>query len=129
MKETLNDFINVKGTNVSAMEIAALEQQTNGQNNDFEGFVDSASQNQVIEINFEDKFRRADDKAVLTVENCMDDAILTVMDKVVNSTVEMAMKSITGSSGHGQNSEVKTLIEQISEGMQVTLRSCRPLVD
>ena len=43
--ETLNDFVVVNGTNVSAMENDALEQQTNGQHNGFEGLVGSASQN------------------------------------------------------------------------------------
>ena len=53
------------------------------------------------------KIRRAVDNAVSTVENRMDDAILTAMDKVVIPRIEMAVKSITSSSGHGPNSDVQ----------------------
>ena len=88
-------------------ENETFEQQTNGKHNGLERFVDSASQSQVIENDIDDKFRRAVDNAVLTVENRMHDAILTPMDKVVILGVEIAVKSITGSSGHGPNSEVQ----------------------
>ena len=37
----------------------------------------------------------------------MHDAISTAMDKLVIPRVEMAVTSITGSSGHGRNSEVQ----------------------
>ena len=43
----------------------------------------------------------------MTVENRLHDAILTVMDKVVIPPVEMAVRSITGSSRHGPNSVVQ----------------------
>ena len=43
----------------------------------------------------------------MTVENRMHDAILTTMDKVVIPRVEMAVRSITGSSGHGLNGIVQ----------------------
>ena len=89
------------------MENEALEQQTNGQHNDLEGFVDNAGQNQVKENNIDDKIRRAVNDAVSTVEKCMHDAILTAMDRVVIPRVEMAVKSISGSSRHGPNSEVQ----------------------
>ena len=75
--------------------------------NDFERLVDSASQNQVIENNVDGKIRRAVDNAVLTDENRMHDGIATAMDTVVIPRVDMALKSITGSSGHGPNSEVQ----------------------
>ena len=96
MNEALNDFIIGMGTEVSVMENEALEQQTNGQHNDLERFVDSASQNQVKENNIDDKIRRAVDEAVLTVKNCIHDAILTAMDKVVIPIVDMVVKSIAG---------------------------------
>ena len=48
LNEALNDVNNGNGSNVSIMENETLEQQTNGQHNDFERFVDSASQNQLI---------------------------------------------------------------------------------
>ena len=50
----------------------------------------------------------------MTVENRMHDAILAVIDNVVIPRVEMAVKSITNSTGHGTNSEVQNLIEGIS---------------
>ena len=87
------------------MENETLERQTNGHRNDFERFVDSASQNQIIKNNIEDKTSRAVNNAVLTVENCMHNVILTAMDELVIPRVEMAVKSITGSSGHEPNSE------------------------
>ena len=89
------------------MENETLEQQINLQHNVFERFVDSASQYQVMENNIDGEVRKAVDKAVLTVENRKHDAIVTAMDKVVIPRVEMAVKSITGSSGHGLNSEVQ----------------------
>ena len=107
LNETLNDFIVGKGTNVSAMENETLEQQTNGQHNNVERFVDSAIQNQVIENYFNHRIRRAVNNALLTVENRMHNTILTAMDKMVIPRVEMAVKSITGSSGHGPKSEVQ----------------------
>ena len=51
--------------------------------------------------------RKAVDNAVMTVENRMHDAILTAMDKMVIPRVEMAVRSITGSSGHGLNGIVQ----------------------
>ena len=115
LNETLNDFIIGKSTNVIAVENETLEQQTNGQHNDFERFVDSASQNQAIENNIDGKIRRAVDSAVVIVENCMHDTILTAMDKVVIPKVEMAVISITASSGDMDSIvKSKTLIAGIS---------------
>ena len=106
LNETLNDFIIGNGFNVSAMENETLEQHNNGQHNNLERFFDSASQNQVIENNIDDKIRRGVNDAVLIVENRMHDAILIAMDKVVIPRVEMDVKSITGSSRYEPNSEV-----------------------
>ena len=108
------------------MENEISERHTIGQHNDFETFVDRSSQNHVIESNFSDKIGRAVDNAVLTVKKRMHDAILTAMDQVVNPKIEMAAKSITGSSGLVN---FETLIEGFSYGMLVTLRSCQPLID
>ena len=107
MNEILNYFIIGNGTNVSVMDKEVLEQQTIGQKNEIERFVDSSSQNQVKENNIDDKIRWTVDNAVSTVGNCMHDAILTVMDKVVIPRVKMAVRSIAGSSGHGPNNEVQ----------------------
>ena len=43
----------------------------------------------------------------MIVENCMHDAILTAMDNVVFPRVEMAVTSITGSSGQGPSNVVQ----------------------
>ena len=51
------------------------------------------------------KIKRAVVNAVVTIENHMHGK--TAMDKVVIPRVEMAVKSITGSSGHGLNSKVQ----------------------
>ena len=64
LKETLNDFTSGNGNNVSVREIEASEQQTVGQHKDFEGFVDSASQNQIEEKSIHNKNRSAVDNAV-----------------------------------------------------------------
>ena len=106
MNESLNDLIIGNGTNVSVMEIEALEQHPKCQHNDLESFVDSASRNQVIEKIVDDKIRRAVDDAVSTVENRMHDANLTTIDKVITTRVVIARNSTTGSSEHGPNSEV-----------------------
>ena len=84
-----------------------LEQQTNGQPYDFERVDKSARQNQVLEKNFDNKIIRAFSSAVMTVEKRMHDAILTAIDNVVIPRVQMAVKSITGSRGHGTNNEVQ----------------------
>ena len=102
-----DDFIIGNGTNVNATENETLERHTISQPNDFESFVDSASQNRVIEKNIDDKIRKAVNNAVTSVENRMHDAILAGLDKAVIPGVEMALRSITGSSGHGPNGEVQ----------------------
>ena len=104
MNETLNDFSIGNGTNVDVMENEALEHQTDGQHNDFERFVDSASQNQFVENLIDDKIRRAVDYVDMIVGNRMHNRILTAMDKVAIRRVEMAVRLINASSGHGPNS-------------------------
>ena len=84
-----------------------LEQQTIGQPNDLEGVDSSARQIQVIESNIDDEITRAFSSAVMTGENRMHEAILTAIENVVFLRVEMAVKSITGSSGHGTKSQVQ----------------------
>ena len=70
-------------------------------------FEKSARQNQVMENNIDDQITRAVSSAVMTVENHMHDAILTAINNVVIPRVERAVKSITGSTGHGTNSELQ----------------------
>ena len=86
-----------------------LEQQINGQPNDFERINKSARRNQVKENNIDDQITRAVSSAVMTVENRMHDVFLTAIDNVVIPRVEMAVKLVTGSTGHGTNSEVQNL--------------------
>ena len=107
LNETLNDFITGNGTTVSAMLNETLEQQTNGQHNDFERFFESACQNQFRQNNVDDKIRKVPNNAVWTVESREHDVILTAIDKMVILRVEKAVRSITGSSRHGFNSEVQ----------------------
>ena len=61
----------------------------------------------VKEDNIDYKIGRAVKDTVLTVESCMHDAILAAMHKMVNPRVEMTVRSITGSWGHGPNREVQ----------------------
>ena len=65
LNETSNDLIFSDRTVVSAMENETLGQQTNGQHNDFDRSVDSASENHIIEKEIDDKIRKAVDNAVL----------------------------------------------------------------
>ena len=97
-------------TNVGARENKTLESPTDGRYNNPERIVDgeiSASQSQVIGNNIDDKVRKAVDNAVKTVENRMLDAILAALDKIVISRAEMAVRPITGSSGHGPGSTIQ----------------------
>ena len=91
--------------NVSERE--TLEQEANCQPNDFGRLDNSERQNQVIENHIGDKITRAVSSAVMTVENRTHDAILTAIDNVVISRIAMAVKSITGSTGHRINSEIQ----------------------
>ena len=84
-----------------------LEQQTNGGPNGFEKVDKSAHQNQVIENNFDDQITKAVSSVVMTVKKSRHDATLTAIDNVLLPRVEMAVKSTTGSTGHGANSEVQ----------------------
>ena len=109
LDETLTDFVIRTSVNVNVCESENLEQQTNDQPNGCERVDNSACQNQVIANIIDDQFTGAVSSAVMTVENCMQDAILTAIHNLVFSRVEMALKSVTGSTGHGTNSEVQNL--------------------
>ena len=89
------------------MENDTLEHQTNGIENDCERIVGNAIQNQVIGMNIEDKIRKVVDTTVKTAKNRMPDLILTAIDEMVISLNEMALRLITGSSGHSPNSVVQ----------------------
>ena len=104
LDETVNDFVIGNGTTVKAMGNEGLESQPNGYHEDFERSVYSASQNQVIGSNTDNRIRNPIDSAVIAVANHMHDAILTAMNNVLFPRVEMAVRSIEGSSGNGPNS-------------------------
>ena len=107
LHETLNDFVVGNNVNVNVSETENLEQQTNAQPDDFERVEKSVRRNQVIENNIDEQIRRAVNNGVMTVKNHMHDAILTAIDNVVTTRVQMAVKSITISTGHGTNREVQ----------------------
>ena len=67
----------------------------------------SASQSQVIVNKIDKKIRKAVDSAVRTIKNHMLDAIFAAMVNVVIPRAEMAVRPITGSSGHGPNSTIQ----------------------
>ena len=107
LDETLIDSAIGNSVNVNVSEKEALEQETNGQHNDSGRLDNSERQNQGIENHIDDQITRAVDSAVMTVENRTHDAILTAIDNVVIARVEMAVKLITGSTGHRINSEIQ----------------------
>ena len=78
-----------------------------GQNHDIEKNVDSTSRNQVIGKSIDNKIGNAVDNAVMAVGNRTQDAFLRAMDKLVIPRIELAVRSITGSSGHGTYSVVQ----------------------
>ena len=65
------------GITVNTMGNEALELQANAHHEDFERIVDTACLSQVTGSNTDNKIRNAVDSAVIAVENCMDDTILT----------------------------------------------------
>ena len=67
--------------------------------------------------------------ALMTVENCMHDTILTDIYKLVITRVEMAVKSITGCTGHGTHSEVQNPDRKDFLGNIRNSCLCRPQVD
>ena len=107
LDETLNDSAIGNSVNVNVSGSETFEQETNGQLNDFGRLGNSERQNQGIENHIDDQITRAVDSAVMTFENRRHDAILTAIDNVVIARVEMAVKSITVSTGHRINSEIQ----------------------
>ena len=107
LDDTLNDFVISNSVNATVSDSEVLDQQTNGQLNDFERVDNNARQKQVVENNIDDQTTRAVSCAVETVEKRMHDAIWTAIDNVLIPKVEMTVKSITGSTGHWTNSEVQ----------------------
>ena len=88
-------------------EIQSLEQQTDDRANNLGNIEDSVRQNQLMENKIDKQILRVVSSAVMIVEKHMQDAILTGIDSLVILRVEMAVKLITGSTGHATNSEVQ----------------------
>ena len=107
LDETLNDSAIGNSVNVNVSESETFEQETTGQLKDFGRLDNSERQNQGIENHIDDQTTRAVDSAVMIFENRRHDAILTAIDNVVIARVEMAVKSITGSTGHRINCEIQ----------------------
>ena len=87
--------------NLKLSESEKMERQTSDQFIDFERVDNIAGQSQVIEKNIDNQITRAVISTVNIAENRMHDAFLTAIDIVVIPKVEMAVKSITGSTGQG----------------------------
>ena len=95
-----------------------------------DGFVDkfgsatlrenSSSHNQVIEKNFADSIGKEVDSVLAATESRVHGTIFTAMNSVVMSRVEMAMRSISGSSGHGPSSVVETPDKSFSGDLEDT---------
>ena len=67
---------------------------------------------------------------LLLLKNRMHDGTLTAMDIVVIPSVEMAVRSITESSGRGPSSVVRNPDRSgFYQGTLKALRSCRPLAE
>ena len=84
LDETLNDFVIGNSVNVNVSDNENLGQETNTQSNDLERLDSSMCQSQVIEKTIDDQITRVVSSAVMTVENCMHDAILKAIHNVVN---------------------------------------------
>ena len=87
-----------------------VQPHTNGHYNNCKMIVDGenkASPNQVKKTNFDGKMRKTVDNAVVTVKNCMQDAISREMDNAVLPWIEMAVRSIIGSSRQGTGNLVQ----------------------
>ena len=107
LDEIFNDLVLVNAITVNSTLGNETLDETNGRHEDFRKVVDSASQHQVKRSNTDDKIRDAVDSAVIVVDNCIDDAILTVWNDMVNLQAGMAVRSITRSSEKGSNSVVQ----------------------
>ena len=107
LDETLHDIVIGNSVSLNVSESENLEQQTDGQCNDSERVDNTLCQNQIKENRIDDHITRTVSSVVMTIENCIHDAILTAIDNVVMARVEMAVKSITSLARHGTSSEVQ----------------------
>ena len=106
LNETLNAFVIGNNTNADAIRKESLQPQTIGLINNFGNPTvgeNGGNQTQVVVKNFADKIRKEVENAVMAVENRVHDAISTGMDNVIIPRVEMAVRSVTESSGIGIN--------------------------
>ena len=81
----------------------------------------NASHDQVIERNITERDRSKVDSVAAAVEIRVHDTVLTAMENMVLPGVEMAVGSITGSSGRGQTSVVQNPDHRVfSRNIEVT---------
>ena len=110
MNDTLSGFVIDNNVNEIALDDEILGPQTNSCSKNFQTIDNGENrtcQNQVLERNIENKIRKVDDKNVMFVENRAHDMILTALDNIAFLRDEMAVRSITGSSGQGSTSVVQ----------------------
>ena len=107
LDETSNHFVIGNSVNVNVSESENLEQQTDGQCIASEKVDNYVCQNQIIENKIDNQITNTVSSAVMTVENCMHDAILTAIDKLLIPRIETAVKLITSSARHRTSSEVQ----------------------
>ena len=128
MNETLNDFVIENSNKISAIGNETLGPQNIGSFNNAERIINgenSACQTQVIENYFDDKSAKAIDNALLTVENRMHDGILTAMENVLISRVEMATGSSVQRPSRGVQSPVRKDFSGNTENTPLILASSR----
>ena len=132
LDDTLNDFVIVNGTTFDSMGNEDLKSQAHGHYDDLEKIIDGASGIEVIGCITDDRIRNSVDSAVIAVRTCMHDASLTALNNVIIPRVELAVGSITGSSGNEPNSIVQNLdqsIKETSHAIPKILRVVRPLAN
>ena len=120
MDETLNDFVFDNGITANTSGNETWKPQANGRHEDIESVIDRTSQNEVIGNYTDDRIRDAVNSTVIAVENCMYDTILAAVSDVVIPRAEMAVRSITSSSGMDLTVQSRTLIEKILQWLLIS---------
>ena len=109
LDETFSTCVIGNGITLETLGNQTLAPQANYCHENFEKIVQSASQKQIRGSVTDNRNGDAFDSAVNAVESCMHDAILTAMNYVLIPRVEMAVRSVRGSSRNGPNSLLQNL--------------------
>ena len=102
--KSLNDFVNGNNANAEAAENEAVETETGYFVGNFERLTvgeNNTSHDEVVERKISDRSGKVINSVVKAVEIRVHEAIWTAMDNIVIPRVEMAVRSITGSSERG----------------------------